>query len=64
MVAFGFTRLFTPLSPLPAVLAGLSSAAAGGSGLALFERSEFSQTPPDASSARVPKGTGDSARPS
>jgi hypothetical protein len=28
-----------------------SSAALGGSGLALFERSEFSQTPPDASSA-------------
>jgi hypothetical protein len=28
---------------LPAVEAGLSSAAAGGSGLALFERSEFSQ---------------------
>jgi hypothetical protein len=37
---------------LAAVEAGLSSAAAGGSGLALFERSEFSQTPPDASSAR------------
>ena len=36
----------------PAVEAGLSSAAAGGSGLALFERSEFSQTPPDVSSAR------------
>ena len=35
-----------------AVEAGLSSAAAGGSGLALSERSEFSQTPPDASSAR------------
>ena len=35
-----------------AVEAGLSSAAAGGSGLALFERSEFRQTPPDASSAR------------
>ena len=27
----------------------------GGSGLALFERSEFSQTPPDASSARKRK---------
>ena len=37
----------------PAVEAGLSSAAAGGSGLALFEAiAEFSQTPPDASSAR------------
>jgi hypothetical protein len=35
-----------------AVLAGLSSAAAGGSGRALFERSEFSPTPSDASSAR------------
>ena len=34
-----------------------SSAAAGGSGLALFERSEFSQTPPDASSAGNPQGT-------
>jgi len=33
-------------------LAGLSSAAAGGSGRALFERSEFSPTPHDASSAR------------
>ena len=32
--------------------AGLSSAAAGGSGRALSERSEFSPTPPDASSAR------------
>ena len=36
----------------PAVEAGLSSAATGGSGLALSERSEFSQTPPGASSAR------------
>ena len=35
-----------------AVLAELSSAAAGGSGRALFERSEFSPTPTDASSAR------------
>ncbi len=33
-------------------VAGLSSAAAGGSGRALFERSEFSPTPPAASSAR------------
>jgi len=33
-------------------VAGLSSAAAGGSGRALFERSEFSPTPHDASSAR------------
>ena len=33
-------------------VAGLSSAVAGGSGRALFERSEFSPTPPDASSAR------------
>lgn len=37
-------------------VAGLSSAAAGGSGRALFERSEFSPTPPDASSARNPAG--------
>jgi hypothetical protein len=41
--------------PPPAVEAGLSSAAAGGQGLALSERSEFSQTPPDASSARHPE---------
>ena len=33
-------------------LAGLSSAAAGGSGRALFERSEFRPTPAGASSAR------------
>ena len=39
-------------SGFPAVEAVLSSAAAGGSGRALFERSEFSPTPPDASSAR------------
>jgi hypothetical protein len=37
---------------LAAVEAGLSSAADCGSGLALFERSEFSQTPQAASSAR------------
>jgi len=37
-------------------VAGLSSAAAGGSGRALFEHSEFSPTPPDASSARNPAG--------
>ncbi len=37
--------------PAFAIEAVPSSAAAGGSGLALFERSEFSQTPPDASSA-------------
>ena len=37
-------------------VAGLSSAAAGGSGRALFERSEFSPTPPGASSARYPAG--------
>jgi hypothetical protein len=42
------SRLFGP----PCRVAGLSSAAAGGSGRALFERSEFSPTPPDASSAR------------
>jgi hypothetical protein len=35
-----------------------SSAAVGGSGLALFERSEFSQTPTSASSAGDPQGTG------
>ena len=43
-------------------VAGLSSAAAGGSGRALFERSEFSPTPPDASSARNPEGALTSAR--
>ena len=37
--------------PALAIAAVPSSAALGGSGLALFERSEFSQTPPDASSA-------------
>ena len=37
-------------------VSGLSSAAAGGSGRALSERSEFSPTPPDASSARYPAG--------
>jgi hypothetical protein len=36
----------------PCRVAGLSSAAAGGSGRALSERSEFSPTPPAASSAR------------
>jgi hypothetical protein len=35
----------------PAIVTVPSSAAVGGSGLALFERSEFSQTPPAASSA-------------
>ncbi len=54
---FGF-RLFGPLCRV----AGLSSAAAGGSGRALFERSEFSPTPPDASSARYPAGALTSAR--
>jgi hypothetical protein len=43
------------LGPLCRV-AGLSSAAAGGSGRALSERSEFSPTPPGASSARCPAG--------
>ena len=43
-------------------VAGLSSAAAGGSGRALFERSEFSPTPPDASSARHRKADRTSAR--
>ena len=47
---FGCLRI--RMFEFPAVEAGLSSAAAGGSGLALSERSEFSQTPPDASSAR------------
>jgi len=46
------SRLSGPLCRV----AGLSSAAAGGSGRALFERSEFSPTPPDASSARNPAG--------
>jgi hypothetical protein len=45
-----------------AVEAGLSSAGAGGSGLALFERSEFSQTPPAASSARNRAAARTSAR--
>jgi len=47
---------------LLAVEAGLSSAVAGGSGLALFERSEFRQTPPDASSARHRAAARTSAR--
>jgi hypothetical protein len=38
-------------APARAIEAVPSSAALGGSGLALFERSEFSQTPPNASSA-------------
>ncbi len=46
----------------PCRVAGLSSAAAGGSGRALSERSEFSPTPPDASSARYPEGALTSAR--
>jgi len=50
------------LSGSPCRVAGLSSAAAGGSGRALFERSEFSPTPPDASSARNPAGALTSAR--
>jgi hypothetical protein len=48
---------------LAAVEAGLSSAAAGGSGLALFEAiAEFSQTPPDVSSARNRAAARPSAR--
>jgi hypothetical protein len=48
---------------LAAVEAGLSSAGAGGSGLALFEAiAEFSQTPPDASSARHREAARPSAR--
>jgi hypothetical protein len=43
-------------------VAGLSSAAAGGSGRTLFERSEFSLTPPDASSARYRAAARTSAR--
>ena len=43
-------------------VAGLSSAAAGGSGRALFERSEFSPTPPAASSARYRAAALTSAR--
>jgi hypothetical protein len=42
----------------PAMETVPSSAALGGSGLALSERSEFSQTPPNASSAGYPQGTG------
>ena len=41
----------------PAMETVPSSAAAGGSGLALFERCVFRQTPPDASSAGNPQGT-------
>ncbi len=52
------SRLFGSLCRV----AGLSSAAAGGSGRALSERSEFSPTPPDASSARYPEGALTSAR--
>jgi hypothetical protein len=43
-------------------VAGLSSAASGGSGRALSERSEFSPTPPDASSARHREAARSSAR--
>jgi hypothetical protein len=46
----------------PCRVAGLSSAAAGGSGRALSERSEFSPTPHAASSARYPAGALTSAR--
>ena len=48
--------------PPPCRVAGLSSAAAGGSGRALSERSEFSPTPPDASSARHRAAARTSAR--
>jgi hypothetical protein len=47
-----------PLPAPPAIGTVPSSAAVGGSGLALFERSEFSQTPHSASSAGDPQGTG------
>jgi hypothetical protein len=50
------------LPPAPRRVTGLSSAAAGGSGLALSERSEFSQTPPAASSARHREAALSSAR--
>jgi len=46
----------------PCRVAGLSSAAAGGSGRALSERSEFSPTLPGASSARYPAAALTSAR--
>jgi len=59
---FGVTRAKRCAAILPAVEAGLSSAVAGGSGLALFERSEFRQTPPDASSARNRAAARTSAR--
>jgi hypothetical protein len=62
-------RLFSPARAkqsavgIAAVETGLSSAAAGGSGLALFEAiAEFSQTPPDASSARHREAARPSAR--
>ena len=43
--------------------ARLRSAGPGGSGLALFERSEFSETPPGASTARQPEGPTQQGRP-
>jgi hypothetical protein len=61
-------KAFAPeaMSPIPhpnrCRVAGLSSAAAGGSGRALSERSEFSPTPPDASSARHREAARTSAR--
>jgi len=59
---FGVTRAKRCAAILPAVEAGLSSGVAGGSGLALFERSEFRQPPPDASSARNRAAARTSAR--
>lgn len=60
------TRSLERVRPLafPATcrVAGLSSAAVGGSGRALSERSEFSPTPPGASSARHRKAARTSAR--
>ncbi len=41
--------------PLPRRDEEASSAGLGGSGLALFERSEFSQTPPGPSNAAYPR---------
>ena len=47
----------------PAVEAGLSSAAAGGSGLALFERSEFEPDPADCEQRKAPRSGPDVGSP-
>jgi hypothetical protein len=55
--AFGGSAVGIPW--LPRRYEEASSADGGGSGLALFERSEFSQTPPSSSNAAVPAQPGD-----